>query len=432
MLAIVNPETSYIPNQWTPISGGIGIYDPKAVAPDVVPLFITDSALSILQDPARAVQVDPVNLECIQVGDSCKAFLIPGGLQSVSPWPYQKLQDTTLDVYVTKGGPAYQVDFWSPPQNVTWPSDACSVYAANEDLSFQLCTSLDTDGKTIMTGTLVDWSVRFHRAHSSIGWTPCTGTVLPSGDCSQEGSWEAFNYTATFISISRRTATVYAMRDTSTIVAWENLGEPEFQIITPSDFQTAFDVMVTPWNNSSLILPPSDSTVQLTAQIASTLVIGLAAPESSEPLDYLRNIFATPLYIFNPLLLGLSDPLPAISEVQPDLPPENYINGSYARIRVHAVPERWTVLAYVVVSGVLLFACFVGLIVGTGYEGPELSEFPFIDSLKLKWVVAGGDGREVEDIREVFRGVDLADNVEVLEHAAGVRVNLRTGINQGV
>jgi hypothetical protein len=431
MLAIVNPETSYIPNQWTPISGGIGIYDPKAVVADIVPLFITDSALSILQDPTRAVQVDPINLECIQAGDSCKAFLIPGGLQSVSPWPYQKLQDTTLDVYVTKGGPAYQVDFWSPPQNVTWPGDACSVYAANEDESFQLCTSLNTDGKTIMTGMLTGL-FDFTKLISSIGWTPCTDKVLPSGDCNQEGSWEAFNYTATFISISRRTATVYAMRDTSTIVAWENLGKPEFQTITPSDFQTAFDVMVTPWNNLSLILPSNNTAVQLTAQIASTLELGLAAPESFEPLDYLRNFFATPLYIFNPLLLGLSNPLPAISEVQPDLPSENYINGSYARIRVHAVPERWTVLAYVVVSGVLLFACFVGLIVGTGYKGPELSEFPFIDSLQLKWVVAGGDGREVEDIREVFKDVHLADNVKVLNHAARVRVKLRTGINQGV
>jgi hypothetical protein len=430
MLAIVNPETSYIPNKWTRISGGIGIYDPKAVVSDAA-VLATNSALSILQDPTRAVQVDPVNLDCIQSTEGCKAFLIPGGLQNVSPWPYQKMQDTTLDVYVTKGGPAYQVDFWSPPQNVTWPDEDCTVYAANEDESFQLCTSLNTDGKTIMAGTLTGL-LDFAELIYLLGWTPCIGTVLPSGDCSQEGSWEAFNYTATFISISRRTATVYAMRDTSTIVAWENLGEPEFQIITPSDFQTAFAIMVTPWTNESSILPPSDSTVQLTALIASTLELGLEAPESSKSLDYLFNFFATPLYIFNPLLLGLSGALPAISDVQPNLPPENYINGSYARIRIHAVPERWTVLAYVVVSGVLLLACFVGLIVGTGYNGPELSEFPFIDSLKLKWVVAGGNGREVEDIGEVFRGVDLADNVEVLEHAARVRVKLRTAINQAV
>lgn len=156
ILAIVNTKISYIPIQWTPIGGGIGRYDPKEVVPNAVPALITNSALSILQDTTRAVQVDPVSSDCIQAGDSCKAFLIPGGLQNVTPWPYQKLQDTTLDVYVTKGGPAYQLDFWSPPQNITWPYDQCSVYAANEDESFQLCTSLSADSKTIMTGTLVD------------------------------------------------------------------------------------------------------------------------------------------------------------------------------------------------------------------------------------------------------------------------------------
>lgn len=251
---------------------------------------------------------------------------------------------------------------------------------------------------------------------------------MPSGQCSQEGSWEAFNYTATFISISRRTATVYAMRETSTIVAWEDLGKPEPQVITPSDFKTAFDVMVAPWSNSSSVLPPEDSTYQLTSLIASSLNLALQAPETTQSLDYLHNFFATPLYVFNPVLLAF----PAISNVATDLPPENYINGSYARTRVHAVPERWTVLVYLVVSSVILLACFVGLIVGTGYKGLELSAFPFIDSLKLEWVVASAGGREVENIREVFRNVDLADNKQVLERADGVRVRLRTELSHDV
>ena len=264
-----------------------------------------------------------------------------------------------------------------------------------------------------------------------LGWTPCTGTVLPSGECDQPYSWETFNYTATFISISRRTATVYSMRDTSLIVAWEDLGTPQVQVITPSDFKTGFDTMVVPWNSSSLAFQNQDN-ILLTAQIASTLRINLDAPESTKSLDYLCDLFATPLYVFNPLLLGSNAIVPYITDIQPGLPVENYINGSYARTRDHAVPEYWTVLVYVIVSGVLLLACFLGLIVGTGLEGFESSEFPFIDSMKLKWSMEHDDRREFEGVRDVFSGVDLADKVEVLERAAGVRIKLKTRIDHGI
>lgn len=221
---------------------------------------------------------------------------------------------------------------------------------------------------------------------------------------------------------------MYSKRDTSIIVAWEDLGTPEIQTITPSDFKIAFDVMVVPWNNSSFGLS-SEDTVQLTAQIASTLLFDLAAPESTKSLDYLCNFFATPLYVFNPLLLGLSAAFTDIADIQPGLLAENYINGSYARTRDHAVPERWTVLVYVVISGVLLLGCFLGLFIGTGFEGTELSDFHFIDSLKLRWFMEERDGVEVEDMSDLFSGIDLADNLKVLERADGVRIKLKTGIN---
>lgn len=186
--------------------------------------------------------------------------------------------------------------------------------------------------------------------------------------------------------------------------------------------------MVVPWDNSSFGLP-SEDTVQLTAQIATTLILNLAAPESTKSLDYLCNLFATPLYVFNPLLLGLSAAPPDITDIQLGLLPENYINGSYAKRRDHAVPERWTVLVYVIVSGVLLLVCFLGLVVGTGFEGTESSEFHFIDSLKLKWFIEEHNGAEVEDLRHFFSSIDLANNAKVLAHASGVRIQLKKGIN---
>jgi hypothetical protein len=49
--------------------------------------------------------------------------------------------------------------------------------------------------------------------------------------------------------------------------------------------------------------------------------------------------------------------------------------------------------------------------------------------LKLERVIASAGGGAVDNIREVFRDVDLADNKQVLEHTAGVRVKLRTEFN---
>jgi hypothetical protein len=386
--------------------------------------------LNILQDTRRAVEVDPINSDCIKAGDSCKSFLIPGGLDVVAPWPYQKLKDRSLDVYVTKGGPAYQIDFWSPPDNTTVPEDECSVYAASEDTGLQLCASSYPGGTgQIVAGELTEFDEPWEKSKlmDLLGWTPCTATVLPSGECSQEGSWGAYAFFSTILSISRRTATVYMSRDTGTILAWEDLGKPKLQNITASDFKTAFDIMIIPWSNSSSDIPTTSTTWQLTAQIASSLYINLAAPESSRSLDYLRNLFATPLYVFNPLVLSGA---PAITDVQPDLLRENYINGSYAREMIHAVPERWTVLTYVGVSGLLLLIIFLALALGTRYEGPESSLFPFVDSLGLKWIVVDDEEKEVDDMKEVFRAADLGDDDKILEQAGRVRVKLR--YNAGV
>jgi hypothetical protein len=34
---------------------------------------------------------------------------------TVSPWPFRILNDTSLTSYITKDGPAYQIDFWDAP-----------------------------------------------------------------------------------------------------------------------------------------------------------------------------------------------------------------------------------------------------------------------------------------------------------------------------
>ncbi|KAH8817491.1 hypothetical protein F5884DRAFT_748955 [Xylogone sp. PMI_703] len=417
VMTVVNTATSFIPVQWIPIGGGIGVYDPKAAFPDIAPILISDSVTNILQDTRRAVQVDPINEECIRSGDSCQSFLIPGGLFTVSPSPYNKTNDTGLDVFVTKGGPAYQIDLWSPPETFTWTADECNIYAAGISSGFQLCASPYPGGPSqIVTG-----------------WTPCLGEILPNRQCDQPGSWKAYRYMSTVLSISRRTATVYSSRKTSTILSLEDLGEPTLQNITVEDFKTAFDVMLLPWTNaSSLSYSTSSSVFSLTSLVYTQIIFGLTAPVSIQSIQYLQNLFATPLYIFNPLVVGVSAGLPAITNIQPDLAPENYIEGSFARTRTHVVPERWTVIVFVVVSGAILFVDFTALVVTAFFKGPDASDFDFVDSLKLKWFDLNDNGKEVASIEEVLKDVDIDDNDELLRRAAEINVKVGANATTGI
>lgn len=77
------------------------------------------------------------------------------------------------------------------------------------------------------------------------------------------------------------------------------------------------------------------------------------------------------------------------------------------------MPEQWIALVYVIVSAVLILAYLLGLVVGTGFEGFEKSEFAFIDSLRLKWFVGGGDRIRDKDMGDIFGSVDIDDTTEV-------------------
>jgi hypothetical protein len=157
----VEPKTSYVPVRWIHISGGIGVYDSKLASPEFAEILIADSVINILQDPRRSITVPPFSNDCRQKGDSCKSFLLPGGLDLVSPWPYAKLNDSSLDTYVMKNAPSYQIDFWDPPENVTIAKEACSVYAATETAGFQLCLSSFGDNPDqIVAGKYFNSSVR--------------------------------------------------------------------------------------------------------------------------------------------------------------------------------------------------------------------------------------------------------------------------------
>lgn len=113
--------------------------------------WISSLVLNFLKDTSVSIQTDPISNRCKAAGSSCSSFLIPGGLKNVTPWPFKKTNDSSLAYYITRGTPAYQIDFWPVPTSFHWPPfSECPVYGTDENSGFQLCLSYDEDlGETI-------------------------------------------------------------------------------------------------------------------------------------------------------------------------------------------------------------------------------------------------------------------------------------------
>lgn len=368
----------------------------------------------ILKDSTVTASVNPVNPDCLKAGDSCSGYLLSGGLLLVTPWPFRQNSDKTLTRYMVRDAPAYQIDVWdAPAENITWASGACKIYGSDDQTAFQLCSSLYIGGgNTIVTG-----------------WRPCISNILPSGECNLEKSWDTYNYRSTFISIYRRKASFVASRSTGDILSVQNTGPATPQDISPEDFTKAIDTFLWPWNNGSYpqLCEIVSQQVGLNGLMWSALTQGMVGGASTLPLDYLRNLFATALFMFNSAYVG-APVTTSYVDILKGLPAENYVDGSMAREVYHTVPAAWTVYAFIAVGGIILLLIWGVLLTLTPYYGvPKTSSFPFVDLLALRWENLEGSTEGTDDLKNVFPGRARGDDMEVIRQAADVKVFIKDG-----
>lgn len=133
-----------------PVSGGVGVFDASLISQVTGSMTISNLAENALQNSATSFVVDPVGNNC-QSSGSCSSYIIPGGPLTVSPFPYVKLNDSTLTAYITKGGPAYQIDVWDAPQVPQWPQGSCHIYSPDNSNAFQLCISSFSGIENLLT-----------------------------------------------------------------------------------------------------------------------------------------------------------------------------------------------------------------------------------------------------------------------------------------
>lgn len=147
-LGDVNVQDMYWPISFSPISGGMGVFDPQLVHifEEGSGPYISSLVQSLLRDPATALPVRPINPLCNNSTFSCSSYLLSGGVVSVSPWPFNITSPDESD-YIVQNGPSYQIDFWRETSPITWLSTSCHVYGTNA-AGLQLCIQNSTDAGT--------------------------------------------------------------------------------------------------------------------------------------------------------------------------------------------------------------------------------------------------------------------------------------------
>ena len=137
----------YLPVQWMPASGGIGEFDSASSAGKLQNgIFLSGLVRNMHQDTTVTFVQPPVSAECSN-SSSCISYLIPGGLKTVSPWPYRRNNDSSLSVYAMRNTPAYQIDFWNAPYGNGWAASDCRIYGTSS-AAFQLC--MDANDKNMI------------------------------------------------------------------------------------------------------------------------------------------------------------------------------------------------------------------------------------------------------------------------------------------
>ncbi|KAG9256522.1 uncharacterized protein F5Z01DRAFT_617828 [Emericellopsis atlantica] len=275
--------------------------------------------------------------------------------------------------------------FWRQGWNTTfeksifWADKECRVYGSASN-AVQICAKESNKGGSILTGI---------RACDP-------GQLDDTGDCTLNPDWPGWDSFVAFSStldIHRLNTSIAADRRSSAILDVLDKGEAHRQKIESTNFLDAFDNLLCPFNpdNSSTTSryceigqARSDLTNSLWSVIYSNYNVG--AMESSLAVETLRNLFATALFLFNPVYRGAvltSEPVFSRT-TQAGLADENYFPGSAARVSSYVAPKPWSVVAFTVSGAFMIFASLAAVCVSLYFKQPTTSTFDPINVFSVK------------------------------------------------
>jgi len=140
------------PVKWTRISGGLGDFDMSLLDQfaSIPGPYIAGLVIYLLRDPSIGFQITPASSNC---GSGCISYLLPGGMTTISPWPFNDKLPNALD-YIVRSAPGYQIDFGSIENLPFWPSPVCRQYGS-VNKSIQLCIESGNTVSELRAGRLL-------------------------------------------------------------------------------------------------------------------------------------------------------------------------------------------------------------------------------------------------------------------------------------
>ncbi|KAF2270269.1 hypothetical protein CC78DRAFT_611923 [Lojkania enalia] len=418
LMANVRQRVVFFPVTSMDVSGGLADYDPQTASySTVLGPTISRYIETMLSDRSIAWPLEPVSEDC-QKEKSCVSYLIAGAYQTIAPWPFT-LEDEDMDSYRLYNAPYYQVDLWYTSPDITFSeSRDCMLYGGlhrDYEQSFILCISQQSS-----SGPL------------AAGWASCQLGYAQNYTCLYPAKGAKDGWT-TYLRFYRRSATTTFSRSSYTIQEVTNLSLPIAYNITPTNlFASINHGLYRPKKSTND--PRYDSRsfqYILTQHIGSTLWVSLNERARGLNLgkDYLRNLLTFPVYLFQPTMAAFATNLPPIDQmngtlVAPNLPPENYLKGSYCVADERSIPAWETVLAYAIVAGMVLSFVWLLKLSGTLLDPIETSEFPMIDFAVLTTLYKDGNRTEEEPLRERFDSYGYEQR-NLLDKIADLNVSMR-------
>jgi hypothetical protein len=217
----------------------------------------------------------------------------------------------------------------------------------------------------------------------------------------------------------------------SSIANAGDFGKEQVTDILPSDIFFALDQIIWPGNATRRSLEDSQSVKFVLTTYLGTLASASQSSQSGyvqPPMEILRNLLFTPIFLFNPLFLGAGGiDLNSSQLSQPDLPADFYSDITHSYLSYRATPRYGTVLAYAGTGGLLLVLIFAGLLFGFQYESTTQSSYPQLDFASHLFLVSGtprdvrtSNTRTEKPMRTVFG--DTVIDSEILEKAKKLSV----------
>jgi hypothetical protein len=268
-----------------------------------------------------------------------------------------------------------------------------------------------------------------------LGWKSCQdGYDTINHQCLEYGSLPGGKYGwTTYLHFYRRNATIVFPRSSFTILDVSDLSTPQSENISAASLFTAMNAMLYRPNQTenSFQYDRSSARYILTQTIGGDL--WLLLPKSYSGLligkDWLRNVLAMPLYVFQPTVIVTADylrvrkPEDGSTPLQ-NLPRENYVRGSYCIVDRRSVPGARTVIGYACVARFLLLFVVMAKWVAFRWPVMDTSNYPLLDYEALTQVEDDSD--HTVTLRDGYGPSQKAYcNSELVKDVHALRLGLR-------